>query len=289
MLNILNKIDFKERNFKLRIKKIVNKDIRNELNKNKEFRSKYKNKRCFILGNGPSLKKQNLSILKDEYVFTVNQLNKSNVFYDVNSNFHVIIDHDFFEIDINKNEDSERIQTMKDLINFNIPIFVPYAEKNVLIKNGLYKENIRFIFTGGEIISDKKQFNITGFLPGAYTVVQEAIYIAIDMGFTEIYLLGCDCTGIFQQLSVEDDNEFNKYGHVYQYSKNEKEHIKKNIKKYSNNAWLNVHAKIFDIYNKLEKISLENDFKIYNSTLGGILDIFERKSIEEVLKKKSRC
>lgn len=289
MLNILNKIDFKERNFKLRIKKIVNKDIRNELNKNKEFRSKYKNKRCFILGNGPSLKKQNLSILKDEYVFTVNQLNKSNVFYDVNSNFHVIIDHDFFEIDINKNEDSERIQTMKDLINFNIPIFVPYAEKNLLIKNGLYKENIRFIFTGGEIISNKKQFNITGFLPGAYTVVQEAIYIAIDMGFTEIYLLGCDCTGIFQQLSVEDDNKFNKYGHVYEYSKNEKEHIKKNIKKYSNNVWLNVHAKIFDIYNKLEKISLENEFKIYNSTLGGILDIFERKSIEEVLEKKSRC
>ena len=37
------------------------------------FKNKYKGKRCFIIGNGPSLNKMDLSPLKNEYTFGLNR------------------------------------------------------------------------------------------------------------------------------------------------------------------------------------------------------------------------
>ena len=63
--------------------KYYNKRIAKTLDMNKEFENKYAGKRCFILGNGPSLKDEDLSVLKDEYVFTVNQFARKENFEEV--------------------------------------------------------------------------------------------------------------------------------------------------------------------------------------------------------------
>ncbi|WP_052351680.1 6-hydroxymethylpterin diphosphokinase MptE-like protein [Deinococcus pimensis] len=39
-----------------------------------QLRDRYRGKRCFIMGNGPSLSKMNLSPLKDEYTFGLNRI-----------------------------------------------------------------------------------------------------------------------------------------------------------------------------------------------------------------------
>src|SRR3972149_208804 len=44
----------------------------NLLHNNIKFLQIHKNKRCFIIGNGSSLKKQNLSPLKNEITFVMN-------------------------------------------------------------------------------------------------------------------------------------------------------------------------------------------------------------------------
>ena len=38
-----------------------------------KFKDKHLGERCFILGNAPSLKKENLSLLKNEIVFVCNK------------------------------------------------------------------------------------------------------------------------------------------------------------------------------------------------------------------------
>lgn len=40
----------------------------------RKFKNKYEGKRCFIIGNGPSLKKTDLKLLKNEYTFGTNRL-----------------------------------------------------------------------------------------------------------------------------------------------------------------------------------------------------------------------
>ena len=43
------------------------------LSQNKKYKDLYKGQRVFILGNGPSIKEENISSLCQEHVFTVNQ------------------------------------------------------------------------------------------------------------------------------------------------------------------------------------------------------------------------
>lgn len=40
----------------------------------KQFKNKYKGKRCFIIGNGPSLVKKDLDKLENEYTFAANMI-----------------------------------------------------------------------------------------------------------------------------------------------------------------------------------------------------------------------
>ena len=59
------------------------------LRKNIEYKDKYKGKRCFIIGNGPSLKKHDLTLLKDEFVLTVNSMTITKEFDLITTDFHL--------------------------------------------------------------------------------------------------------------------------------------------------------------------------------------------------------
>ena len=56
-----------------------NKEIRALVGSNAEFKDIHKGQRCFIVGNGPSLNDEDLSLLENEYVFTVNKIKDGNV------------------------------------------------------------------------------------------------------------------------------------------------------------------------------------------------------------------
>ena len=82
------------------------------LKNNKKFFNCHKGERCFILGNGPSLKCEDLTPLADEYVFTVNQASRLPQFKDIKPNYHFWVDPVFFDIDENNPEDVELLNTM---------------------------------------------------------------------------------------------------------------------------------------------------------------------------------
>jgi hypothetical protein len=66
------------------------------LRKNKEFKNKHFGKRCFILGNGPSLNKVDLNKIKDDLIFTVNQFPRHDSFGNIIPNYHFWADPYFF-------------------------------------------------------------------------------------------------------------------------------------------------------------------------------------------------
>ena len=59
---------------------------------NKRFHNTHNGERCFILGNGPSLKEVNLRELSNEFVFTVNNFGFVENYTDVNTNVHLWMD-----------------------------------------------------------------------------------------------------------------------------------------------------------------------------------------------------
>ena len=83
------------------------------ISSNSKYRNLYKGKRCFILGNGPSIQKIDFSLLKDEITFCVNQISRNKNYYKLNTTFHVWGDRVFFDIDDNNSEDLELLETMK--------------------------------------------------------------------------------------------------------------------------------------------------------------------------------
>ncbi len=90
--------------------------IREAIKDNAQFKNKYAGKRCFILGNGPSLKEQDLSLLKDEYVFTVNQITRHPDYEKIKSNFHFYTDSMFFGL---KKDCPEEMDLYREMLKLN--------------------------------------------------------------------------------------------------------------------------------------------------------------------------
>lgn len=247
------------------------------LKKNNIYKNKYLRKRCFIIGNGPSLKHQDLSKTQNDMVFTVNMIPKSPMYTQLKSDFHVMADPFIFQIDMNKEEDREKLETFKKINNEkSSPVcFFPYAGKEIIEKLGLNQFlNIAYIHFAGEFYEGyKKKIDLTKCIPGFCNVVQYAIGIAIYMGFREIYLLGCDMTG-YEQISVLAGKEIEL--HAYEMNENEKKAIQNTHSQINPEAFFRGFYNMFADYRRLYEYSEKRGIHIYNATQGGVLESLPR-------------
>jgi len=267
---------------------ISNNNISNELKKNIELANKYKNQRCFIVGNGPSLKEQDLSLLSNEYVFTVNQIVRSKEYCKLKSNFHLLLDPGYFNLDAKKAEDLEVIEYLKKInTDDNKPICIfPYDGKEAIEKLGLNQYlNINYIMPKLRFHEEyNSSIDMSSFMPDAPTVVQVAIFCAIYMGFKKIYLLGCDMTGYESIKERMSNYNYSTETHIYQLTENEKLRLIKERNERSNEKIFYGYARMFTYYRRLRHYCNGRKIELYNTTKGGVLDNLPRLTYEEVIK-----
>ena len=96
------------------------------------------------------------------------------------------------------------------------------------------------------------------------------------MGFSEIYLIGTEHDLVYT----------GKYSHFYAYneecsSKEEKSDGTFDVP-YKN--ILHSHAMLWKQYELMDKLAVKKNAKIYNATVGGALDVFERADFKELFK-----
>ena len=114
------------------------------------------------------------------------------------------------------------------------------------------------------------------------TVVQSIICLAVYMGFEEIYLLGCDCTGFITIAETHlNSNLNNVYG--YTLTENEKKRMRNASVKTSIRDELNWYVKLFDDYELIKQYCIRNNVKLFNATDGGLLECLDRIEIKKVL------
>ena len=160
------------------------------------YANKHLNERCFILGNGPSLKEENLKLLENEKIFIVNRgyfaLEIGLHHYD----YYVLTDLRVYS------EDAKEIQN-----NVKCPRFY----SSLILENKSYLEGPREDYIPIQRFRDKdkrKKDLFRNKFPKKFddgwgkarTVVFDAALIAFFMGFKEIYFLGVD-------LSNNTDNK----------------------------------------------------------------------------------
>lgn len=226
--------------------------------------NKYKGKKCFVIGNGPSLTIQDLEKLENEYTFASNKIYK---LFDKTSwrpNFYAVFDESVGA--------SEGTMENADKIECEYKFF--RKQGYYVYKKMKNRKNLCYLksFHSRKYLDDP-QFSLD-LKQGVYTigtVTYAMLQIAIWMGFTEIYLLGLD-----NNYSVTID-------------RNNKIHVDPSVKDY---AWDNKNVIANPVWEQnvafdyAEIFSKDHGFKIYNATRGGKLESFERIDFDKIFENK---
>lgn len=222
-----------------------------------KLKQKYSGKRCFIVATGPSLKLEDLDMIGNEVSFSMNSICKWYSKTKWRPTFYGI-------------QDCYVYQSLKNDIRkwYTDYSHVFVADRILEVDNSVSSEAILFplncYYHENEMEIDKY---FSDFSDNAYAVVYDGysityslIQLAIYMGFSEIYLLGADCSYKKGQI-----NHMAESGFV---DKNEEKN----------------YDKMIVGYKKAKEYAETHNIKIVNCTRGGMLEIYERSTLESVLR-----
>ena len=231
---------------------------KNEISKLKD---KFKGQRAFIVGNGPSLNKIDLTKLKDEYTFGVNSIFlKEEVFKPY---FYVVEDHNVAR------DNSEKIHDFK--VNYK---FFPRNYKHIIKKDS---NTLFFNMNTGYYQKYSSNYCIPRFSADAsskiycgQSVTIMCLQLAFYMGFESVYLLGMDFSYVIPKDAIIEEG-----GSILSTS-DDPNHFDASYFG-AGKRWHDPHLDRVERSYKLAKICYESKGKnIYNSTVGGKLEVFER-------------
>jgi hypothetical protein len=257
------------------MKKVINKTIYktkkniNEfifpLSKNgkylKSLKNIHQNKRCFIIGNGPSLTAEDLNKLENEITFAFNRI-------------YYIFDKTEWRPTYYCSEDNKTIVKSKEEIdqltieNKFFPVNFP-RDCNIHFKNAKY-----FILKFGDRSTEPRfSEDIVKGIHWGNTVAYTAIQIAVYMGINEIYLFGVDHN--FSKM-VNNKGEIIIDEAAKDYFSEKYNTDKEDL--YIPNVEVSTRA-----FMAAKKYADQHNLKIYNSTRGGKLEVFERVDFDQII------
>lgn len=243
--------------------------IQPDITKLQQLKNKHKGERCIIIGNGPSLNQTDLNLLKDQTTFGVNGIFYADDRLPQPLSYYVVEDTKVFE------ENTEAI--------------LEYGRGcGEIILPTLYKENVRnpdevtfFRMNGGFYRKQDPNFCRPRFSTDAAEVLycgQSVTYINLQlaywMGFTEVALIGMDFSYTLPPGTVVK-------GHLYESQEDDPNHFDPRYFG-AGKTWKNPYLNRVAANYELAKAMYESDGrKIYNCTVGGKLEVFERLHLSE--------
>lgn len=223
-----------------------------------KLKNAYAGKRCFIIGNGPSLLIKDLDKLINEYTFGVNRIYKAYDSTKWRPSFFII--QDVGHIDRLKDE----LKALDCPLRFS-PSNLGYRLKGYILFNMLYN------------ISNKEMPKFSHcpnyYLYAGGTVVYSALQLAVFMGFSELYLLGVDNSyqNMIGGTDAQNDKKLApKQNHFFQEDA-------------QNGSEKSIYVGLTNLSYESAKLYCDkHNVKVYNATRGGMLETFPRIDFEEL-------
>ena len=226
------------------------------------FYNAYQGKRCFIIGNGPSLNKNDLSLLENEYSFGVNSFYYKTRETGFRPFFYVVEDSSVMK------------ENIAEIRQFDAPFkFFPTNYKRMHPKQ---PNTFFFRMNRGFYEKSSPNFVVPRFSTDASKVLycgQSVTYINLQlayyMGFSEVYLIGMDFsyvipeshqrTGDVLLSDTDDENHFHKdyFGKGKTWKDPKLDRVALN-------------------YRQAKLVYEATGRRIFNATIGGSLEVFER-------------
>lgn len=219
----------------------------------KQLKNCMEGKCCFIVGTGPSITIKDIESLSGEITFGVNSICKVINQTSWRPTYLGIQDplvYEKLEPDIIENFRDNVFVSDFLCEKFEIPerfIVFPYISVHKYYQNKYKQYGTKFSDNAYSVVYD------------GYSITYSMIEIAVYMGFKEIYLLGCDCS-----YPKGKKNHFVESGFV------------------DRRAYLN-YERMTAGYEEVKKYVDKHGIKVINCTRGGMLEIFPRMNLEEVI------
>lgn len=253
------------------------------LDMNKKIKGIGYGKKCFILGNGPSLKQNNIEEIKEKsVVFSVNE------FFRVGSKArisdYVVADPLYFNPQEELSDDFfknfKEYKTKNQKVRYWFPIdYYDY----IRMKLGDIEDCYFFSPYGGLGNIKANEIDLSCRVPSRFSVIHYCIQMAIYMEVDSIYLVGCEETGIFGVLNNYIDIGFDE--HAYNVSEKQQtlfnNYVNKNI---PITLMLGGFLEIFKGYKTMSSLCAEKEIPIYTCAKKTLLQDIKYISFEEAIK-----
>lgn len=143
-----------------------------------EIRNKYQGERCFVLGNGPSLKVTDVSLIQNEFTFGMNRVYLAFEEWGFKTSFLVAVNDLVIE------------QSREDLLALDMEKYFSWHSRSLLLKDKILPPRSYFLHTtyGGP----KFAINAANRLWEGATVTYVCLQLAYHLGFEEVILIGVD-------------------------------------------------------------------------------------------------
>lgn len=244
----------------------------------KKLRNAYKGKRCFIMGNGPSLNDMDLSLFENEYVWGSNKVFLLFDRIKWRPSFYIAIDLRVVP-DISC-EISELIEKIIPETKFFFPV---HFRENGVLK--LPPDDNLFWYQ--EIALDESKLYSTftldasKWVSSARTVTISALQLAVYLGFNPIYLIGCDTSYTVPSTVEEENNDANN---LVSTKNDDPNHFSPDYFG-KGSKWHAPHVdRMIFHYQQAKTICDRAGVSVINATLGGKLEVFPRVDYTKLFK-----
>jgi len=231
---------------------------RESIRRLQRYKNKFAGERCFIIGNGPSLKKTNMQLIENEYTFGMNRIFLMFSELGFKTSFLVSVNDLVIE------------QSIQDFHNVDIPLFISWRARKWLEP----KENLHYLYT--TYTGKKFAKDATRRLWEGATVTYTCLQLAFYMGFSKVILIGVDHSfatkGEPNQTIVSQGDDPNHFHPKY---------FGKGFK------WQLPDLDTSEVgYLMARKIYLQAGREVVDATIGGKLTIFSKVKYETLFNEK---
>ena len=240
------------------------------LRSNEQTHNSRRNQRCFILGGGPSLKDQNLSLLHKEATIAVNGFFRHPHAAKIQSEYYCLSGDLFFDGSDYSNDFLRDLLAVVRRAEFFVPLVNAHEVKQ---QHVLPWDKLHFLpYNGSCLFHPLRDVSLQQSVPQNVNILQMAIIVAMHLGCNPIYILGADHDWLATR---------NQYNHFVE--EKERRSNFRYFEDWSYHEKVKATLQIWEGYLAIQKFATERGFRIVNLTPDSYLDIFECGVLERIV------
>jgi hypothetical protein len=248
------------------------------LHRNLKFLDTHRGQRCFILATGPSIRSQDLRPLQNEWCIAVSEFYKHEHYNLIKPAYYTFVPSSPPYSDEVIRVKLKRLEELKQLSQEEIFFFGMNDRKLVEASNLVTdKQRVYYLNFSFRCLTTPT-IDLTAIVPGPASAALNAVWIGMYMGFSEIYLVGCDYDSLWKWDGSGTYLRPNVYQHFYDGEPST------GFEPMDLDGELREKLALRQQFRWTNQIALQQNTRIFNANPKSYLDVLPKIPLESVLK-----